>query len=211
MTQRGTFIAIEGLDGSGGTTQTRLLAQALRARGHELLTTREPSDGPVGRLIRAALRGQTAGLHDDIGVEAGNLADNVLPYLFAADRRDHLDRVILPAMERGAWVISDRYFPSSLAYQSLAAPFEFVAGLNAEFPVADLTLMLDLSPQACLDRIEARGQARERFETLERLMAIQSGYDRALRWVESRGGRVLRLDGAMAPELIRDQALGALA
>lgn len=180
------FLAIEGLDGSGGTTQTAALAACLRDLGARVLTTREPSDLPAGRLIRAALRGEA------------QVSDRVLPYLFAADRRDHLDREILPGLAGGTWVLSDRYLASSLAYQSLEIPFSRVVELNADFPLPDVTIQLDLPPEACMARILARGAARERFEGLELLRSIDAGYTRALAWCEARGGRVVRVD-ASAP------------
>lgn len=174
------FITVEGLDGSGGTTQLGRLAAACADHwpGRAIIRTREPSPGPVGRLIREALAG-------------GELGEAVLPYLFAADRRDHLDRVILPALARGAVVISDRYALSSLAYQSSAVGLERVLALNAGFPAPDLTLMLDLPPDECLERIIARGEARERFETLERLREIAAAYEAAIRAVP--GWRIARI------------------
>lgn len=183
----GRMVALEGLDGSGGTTQAALLEAAGRHRGLPVRRTREPSDGPVGRLIRAELAG-------------GTLGDAVLPYLFAADRRDHLDRVVLPAVARGELVVSDRYVLSSLAYQSPAHGLERVMALNADFPAPDLTLMLDLAPEACLERIERRGALRDRFESLDRLRVILEGYEAAIRLVRARGWKVVRVDGALPPE-----------
>ncbi len=165
----GCFVVIEGLDGSGGTTQLQRLAAAWREREpeREIVTTREPSDGPVGRLIRAQLAGE-------------ELGDAVLPYLFAADRRDHLDRVVLPVMARGGVVLSDRYALSSFAYQSAALGLPEVQRLNAAFPAPTLTLLLDLAPEACLDRIARRGAPRDRFETLTRLESVQRAYEAAI-------------------------------
>jgi dTMP kinase len=180
----GRLLAIEGLDGSGGTTQVGRLAAALRDRGLEVLVTGEPSRGPIGGLVRASLR------------RTSEVGEAVLPYLFAADRRDHLDREILPALARGAWVVTDRFLASSLAYQSLAAPFEHVSALNARFPLPDLTILLVLDPVRCLERVTGRGQERERFEDLDHLHAIEVAYDRALVWTEARGGPVARVDAA---------------
>ena len=96
---RGTFIVIEGLDGSGGTTQCRLLTQWLETQGaKEVIQTAEPTDLPVGTFIRKALKQDT---------DEGRLGDAV-SHLFAADRQDHLDRRVNPALARGAVVISDR-------------------------------------------------------------------------------------------------------
>lgn len=179
----GVFVAMEGLDGSGGTTQLRLLQGAWTAREptRAVVTTREPSDGPVGRLIRSQLAG-------------GEVGDAVLPYLFAADRRDHLDRVVLPALARGDVVLSDRYAMSSLAYQAEAHGFERVWALNAEFPAPTVTVMLELSPEKCLARIESRGLTRDRFETLDRLRRTAGWYAVAIERVRSAGWNIVCVD-----------------
>ncbi len=185
---RPLFIVIEGIDGSGGTTQVGLLTEWLRARGaREVQRTAEPSSGPVGRFIREALT---------LGSSNARLGDAVLPYLFAADRRDHLDREVIPALQRGAVVVSDRYYHSSLAYQSAAIGFAAVAELNATFRRPDLTLVLELSPEVCLARVQARGGAPERFEALERLRDVTDAYSAVVVHCRSRGERVVRLDAS---------------
>mgnify|MGYP002633439816 CR=1 FL=1 len=186
------FIAIEGLDGSGGTTQVQLLVQALSAHA-----TREPSDLPVGRLIRQALASR-------------ELGDGVLPYLFAADRKDHLEREIEPALAAGQHVVTDRYYHSSLAYQSLAAPLDFVLGLNQGFRAPDLTVFLDLSPEQCLERIAARSAHRDRFETLEQLRAISQSYGAALALLAGRGERIVAVDARGTPQQVHQRVLAAL-
>ncbi len=177
------FIAFEGLDGSGGTTQIGLFEAAVVAAGRGVCRTREPSDGPVGRLIRSELAG-------------GVVGDAVFGMLFAADRRDHLDRVVLPALARGEVVLTDRYFLSSLAYQSQALGLERVWGFNAEFPAADVVVMLDLPPAECLRRVEARGGVRDRFETLHQLERIAAAYEAAILRCLARGDRVERIDAS---------------
>lgn len=181
------FIVFEGLDGSGGTTQLRLLAAALRARGRHVVETGEPSRGPVGRLIREQLRG-------------GELADGVLPYLFAADRRDHVDRVIAPGVAAGQVVLSDRHFLSSLAYQAPAVGLDTAWRLNEAFRAPDLVLMLDAPVEVCLARVLARGQARERFETAERLAAVAAAYEAAIARCRERGDRIARIDARASVE-----------
>lgn len=181
------FIAFEGLDGSGGTTQIGLLESALRAGGRGVCRTREPSDGPVGKLIRAQLAG-------------GELGDSVLGHLFAADRRDHLDRVVSPALERGEVVLTDRYFLSSLAYQSLSLGLERVWALNAEFRAADVVIVLDLPVEECLARVAARGGVRDRFETLEQLRRVADAYEAAITRCRLRGDRVVRVDASGPPD-----------
>ena len=186
------FIAIEGLDGSGGTTQVQLLVQALGAHA-----TREPSDLPVGRLIRQALASR-------------ELGDGVLPYLFAADRKDHLEREIEPRLAAGQAVVTDRYYHSSLAYQSLAAPLDFILGLNRGFRAPDLTVFLDLTPEECLERIAARSPHRDRFETLEQLRAISQSYGAALALLAGRGERIAAIDARGTPEQVHQRVLAAL-
>ena len=122
----------------GGTTQVRELAEWLTTRAMPVLCTREPTDGPIGRLIRRALSPSD---------EASVLSDAVLPYLFAADRRDHLDRRVLPALHAGTTVITDRYVPSSLAYQGLTIGVDAAFELNAAFRAPDLTVVLEVSPE----------------------------------------------------------------
>ena len=182
------FIAMEGLDGSGGTTQTGHLAEWLRTRGQsEVLITCEPSTGPVGRFIRDTLNPDH---------EASVIGDSVLPFLFAGDRRDHLDREIIPALQRGAAVITDRYYHSSFAYQSLAVGMPMVAGLNERFRAPDITIFLDLEPSESLARIEARGETRERFEALDRLRQIQEAYYAVLVHCRARGEHIVRIDAS---------------
>ncbi|MGB0638601.1 MAG: dTMP kinase [Myxococcota bacterium] len=196
------FIAVEGLDGSGGTTQTRLLADWFRERGHnEVATTSEPSTGPVGRFIRTVL---------DPEHEASVVGDAVLPFLFAGDRRDHLDREVIPTLQRGAAVITDRYYHSSLAYQSLAIGLPAVAALNERFRPPDVTVFLDLEPEESLARILARGASLERFEALDRLRAIYEAYEAVLVHCRARGEHIVRIDARGSIEEVHYRVVAAV-
>ena len=196
------FIVLEGLDGSGSTTQLRLLAEVLRLRGSpapaEIVCTAEPTSGPVGRLIREALAGRLVG-------------EGVLPYLFTADR---LDRVVLPALARGATVLSDRYLLSSLAYQSAVLPMARVDALNADFRAPDLTILMELPVEECLARIEARAREqsvqREIFEHRERLIRIAAAYDQAAALRAAAGDHVVRLDASGSREAVHSRILAAV-
>ena len=196
------FVVIEGLDGSGGTTQVQRLCAWLEGQGASVQATREPSDGPVGRFIRQALAPDNP---------ESRLGDNVLPYLFAADRRDHLDRVVMAGLEAGSFVVSDRYYHSSLAYQSLSVGLHEVAELNRHFRAPDLTVFLDLSPEACLERILARGGQRDRFEELERLRQIQDAYESVLVLCRTRGERIARVDASGTRDEVTAAILAHLA
>lgn len=178
------FIVIEGLDGAGTTTQVAALAQHLRSHGHVVHETHEPTDGPVGRLIRASLRGAE-----------GSVVEQALPWMFAADRADHLSRTVDPALHAGTWVVSDRYLHSSLAYQSLVLPLDDVYDLNRTFRVPDLTVFVDVDVEVCLARIEARGGVREIFERRDRLVAIRDAYEQVLDKLYGRGDPIVRVDG----------------
>jgi dTMP kinase len=145
---RGWFIAFEGGEGAGKSTQTEALAQFLRGNGHEVVVTFEPGDTPVGQILRGLL----------LGHEAGTLAPRTEALLFAADRAEHVAAVIRPALERGAVVITDRYIDSSLAYQGAGRtlPVDEVAQLSAwasQELTPDLTVLLDLPARSGLQRV----------------------------------------------------------
>ena len=135
---RPIFVVLEGIDGSGTTTQLPRLVAHLGARGRAAVATREPSTGPVGQLLRQVLAGQHR-LTDGAAFDGRAMA-----LLFAADRRDHLCREIEPALAAGSDVVSDRYLLSSLAYQAEEAERDWVAGLARGVRRADLTLLLDV-------------------------------------------------------------------
>jgi dTMP kinase len=156
---RGRFITFEGGEGAGKSTQVRRLAERLSALGHQVVTTREPGGSPGAESIRALL---VEGAVD----RWSPISETLL--MFAA-RRDHIERVIAPALARGAWVICDRFYDSTRAYQgagggaseALIASLE-AAVVGAETP--DLTLILDLPVATGLARAASRGQGEARFE-----------------------------------------------
>jgi dTMP kinase len=155
---RGLFIALEGIDGSGTTTQLGRVAAHLTSRGRRVHTTREPSNGPVGRLLREILLGGHRGPGD---APVDGLA---MALLFAADRRDHLRREIEPALSAGIDVVTDRYLLSSLAYQAEEAARDWVEGLARDVPAPDLTLLLDVPVAVAAARRRAAGRSIERYD-----------------------------------------------
>ena len=154
----GLFIALEGIDGSGTTTQLGRLAARLTALGRRVHTTREPSEGPVGRLLREILLG---GHRGPDGAPVDGLA---MALLFAADRRDHLHREIQPALAAGLDVITDRYLMSSLAYQAEEAARDWVEVLARDLRPTDLTLLLDVPVAVAAARRLAAGRSTERYD-----------------------------------------------
>jgi dTMP kinase len=164
------FIVLEGIDGSGTTTQLDRLASYLCTRGRRPHTTREPSQGPIGRLLREILLGGHR-LPGGAGVDGLAMA-----LLFAADRRDHLTREIEPALAAGMDVISDRYLLSSLAYQAQEADRAWVAGLARDLRVPDLTVLLDVPVAVAAARRRAAGRPDERYDADEIQTRVAARY-----------------------------------
>jgi dTMP kinase len=122
--------------------------------------------------------------------------------MFAADRADHLARLVEPSLERGATVVSDRYLHSSMAYQSLEIGLEAVFSLNASFRVPDLTVFVAVSVDTCLARIEARGGEREIFEERTRLERIDTAYRAVLSRLRTRGDPIVVVDGEQPIDVV---------
>jgi dTMP kinase len=201
---RGRFIVLEGLDGAGTTTQLERLSAALRAEGHSVLATREPSNGPIGTMIRQILTGRLL-----LPGGAGPMAPETIALLYAADRTDHLKAEVLPALEAGKIVISDRYVLSSLAYQGASLSMAWVEAANGYAVSPDLTLFVHVSPAVAAQRRAARGGAKELFEedALQRKIARQ--YEEAIRRRESQE-RIVRIDGEQPVEKVTEAALAEI-
>ncbi|MCL2625666.1 MAG: dTMP kinase [Cystobacterineae bacterium] len=190
---RGKFLVIEGLDGAGTTTQAGLLVEALRRRGLSAQATCEPSKGPVGALIRQALSGR-------LSLEGGKaLSPQTLALLFAADRDDHLEAEVKPALEQGHWVVSDRYLLSSLAYQPLSLPVEWIAALNAHALVPDCTVFLRIEPKLAASRLSLRPRV-ELYEALETQRKVAENYERAISIRRQAGEHILSMDASLPKE-----------
>jgi dTMP kinase len=194
---RGRFIVLEGIDGSGTTTQAARLAAALAERGHRVCTTAQPSDGAIGRLIRQQL-----------GADPDRRA---LALLFAADRLDHVAQTIEPALARGQTVVCDRYVVSSWAYQSLDSPPDWVRAINRHAPWPDLTLWLDLDVHTAQARIGRRtaedGTPPELFDAARLQTRIAAAYTEILDDPELSG--VVRIDAGASRDDIAAAVLQA--
>ncbi|MBP6628932.1 MAG: dTMP kinase [Kofleriaceae bacterium] len=182
------LIVLEGLDGAGTTSQAQRLATALTAAGHRVHVTREPSDGPIGRLLRAMLTGQHA-------LEGQALDQSMFSLLFAADRMDHLQREVEPALAAGAIVISDRWYHSSLAYQGTGAERAWIRTLNQRARVPDLTLLLRVRAEVAAARRHAAGRSQELFEDLAMQERVAAGYDAVMADLAAAGQPITILDG----------------
>ncbi len=159
------FIVFEGLDGSGKSTQIKLLAEDFAARGERCLVTREPSDSnPAGLLARQAINGGC------------KLENETLALLFAADRYEHAFNEIMPALSKGGHVICDRYYYSNLAYQG---NFERVSSYNNEvmrLAKPDIVFFIDVPPRECIRRITARGGDKGFYENIHSLNRVRDAF-----------------------------------
>ena len=195
----GRLIVIEGLDGAGTTTQVRRLVEQLTAQGQYAHATREPSDGPVGKLIREMLTGGHA-------IEGQSLSQGTFGLLFAADRLDHLQREVEPKIAAGATVISDRWYHSSLAYQGTGADRDWIAMLNARARRPDLTVFLRVRPEVAAERRAAARRKEELFEDLRMQQEVDAGYRATIAELIAAGERIETIDG----EQSEDQVFAAI-
>lgn len=189
----GFFIALEGGDGAGKSTQAEALAEWIRAKGHEVVLTREPGATPVGKRLRSIL----------LDVSSAGLSHRAEALLYAADRAEHIDTVVRPALERGAVVITDRYIDSSVAYQGAGrdlSPTE-IARINrwaTDGLVPNLTVLLDVDPETARERFT---EAPDRLESepAEFHARVRAGF---LTLAAADPGRYLVVDAGQEPESV---------
>lgn len=162
----GKFIVIEGLDGSGKSAQVDLIVDFLKSKGREVILTKEPTiDSEAGRKVKQALKGEI------------KLEPLDLQKLYVEDRREHLKNKVIPALEQGKFVVSSRYAFSTFAYgYSDGLDVDLLVKLNDEFLLPDLTIVIDVLPESCIDRIEKRGEPKELFEKKEKLAKVNEVY-----------------------------------
>lgn len=163
---KGYFIVLEGPDGAGKSLQGELLKKYIESGGHKVLLTKEPTNTSAASLKIA-----------DVIVRKQEIDPYELNKLFADDRREHLEKEIRPALMRGEIVIGDRYFFSSFAYGALGCDLEAIIDLNKSFLKPDLTILLLVSPETCMNRLKKRsGDNLEFYESLNKLKKIVSNY-----------------------------------
>jgi len=193
--KKNLFIAFEGIDGSGKSTQVKLLSESLEKAGHKIYTTFEPTDSPIGRIIRDIFNHRLEADHRTI---AG---------LFVADRLDHLlnkQNGILRKMEEGYTVITDRYYFSSYAYHGAHMSLDWVIeanALSAGLLRPDINIFIDISPEISLNRIAKSRHSMELFETLDNLRQVKDKYYEAIEKLKDQE-RVFITDGNREPEAI---------
>ena len=201
----GRFIVFEGIDGSGTSTQSKRLAEALRNQGRPCHLTFEPTAHSIGSVIRDLIEGTTPLPADP------TQAKRLLAMLFAADRLDHLDhpeRGICARLKNGEDVVLARYVLSSLAYEGEeSAELELVTTLNASFPLPDLTVYLSCPVDVALKRINSTRERVDVFENAEKLQRVKTNYERS---IANYAGRVLTLEATLLADDIAAAILAEL-
>ena len=183
MGRKGVFIVIEGLDGSGKTTQANLLAKKLH-QNYNIMLTAEPSRGKIGTFIRESCL-----------YEEKRLPTEVEALLFAADRIDHIQKEVKPALDDGKIVICDRYVYSSLAYQgSTGLDLDWIKSINSLALKADFAILIDVAPERVLERLKRKKSVMETLETQEKVREVY------LKFIEK--GELLRINGDEAKDVV---------
>jgi len=186
MGKKGIFIVIEGLDGSGKTTQVGLLAKKLSQKYNVLLTA-EPSRGKIGTFIRQGCL-----------YEEERLPTEAEALLFAADRIEHLQKEVKPALDEGKLVICDRYIYSSLAYQGSAGlSLAWIETINARALQPDFSIFIDVDPERVLERLQRKKSVMETLETQRKVREVY------LKFVEK--GDLIRVDGDKPKKAVGDE------
>lgn len=193
--KKGKFIAFEGIDGSGKSTQIQLLSNTLRKMGIFCYTTMEPTDSPIGSLIHQIMTGR---IKTDNKVIAG---------LFVADRLDHLlndVNGVLAKINEGTTVITDRYYFSSYAYHSIDMPMEWVIQANSQSKSIlqpDINIFIDVDPDVAIERIAKNRFHQELFEKKVRLIEVRKNYLEAFEKLEGEE-KYVKIDGNRSQEAI---------
>ena len=184
------FVVFEGIDGSGTTTQLKLLQENLNTPPSFHITC-EPTDTIIGKIIRTGLR------------KEAEFDPKTLAYLFAADRNEHIfgKKGIMERCKTGELVVSDRYFPSSLVYQGLSCGNELPELLNRHFPLPELLFFFDIDPKIAEERMADRA-FKEIFEHLDFQKQARELYKEVLEKLSLKGTRIVNIDSTMAPEYI---------
>lgn len=187
--QKALFIAFEGIDGSGKSTQAKLLADKLNQIGQKTILTCEPTKDQLGKMIRDAFAHKT------------HLHEEVIAGLFVADRLQHIlddTNGIIATLQRGTHVVSDRYVFSSYAYQGVHTDMDWVIQANslaAKLARADLTVFIQIDPAEAMARIAANREVTEKYETLENLKQVNENYLKSFDLFKDKE-HILMIDGS---------------
>lgn len=161
---KGKLIVFEGIDGAGLTTQSHMLEKYLKEKKYEVVLTKEPTNNLIGGIIRAALKKEWL------------TSNRTLQLLFSADRAHHLEKEIIPALEDGKIVISDRYFISTIAYGMIELEKDWLKALNSKFLLPDIIFIIDVPVEVSIERIKASRFGFELFEEKKKLEKIRNNF-----------------------------------
>ncbi|MBI4410191.1 MAG: dTMP kinase [Gemmatimonadetes bacterium] len=190
----GRFIVLEGLDGSGQTTQAQLLVKWLQdKRNQPAYYTKEPTDGPVGAMLKLALSHRLTSPGDK--KDHRPIDPITMALWFAADRADHLYNEIIPKLRDGVTVVADRFYLSSLAYQSITLDYSWIREINRDALRPDLTVFLDVPPRICVKRMQTQRWHVELYEDLSTLEKVGKNYHECIRQLQVNGERIELVDG----------------
>lgn len=188
----GLFIAFEGIDGAGSSTQLELLTKTLRKEGFRVLATKEPTTNVVGGLIKGVL------------TDSVKLPADSLQLLFSADRAHHLVREIIPVLAKGNVVLTDRYFFSTVAYGALDLDREWLLDLNKNFLLPDFIFILDIAAKVSIERIKNSRFEVELFENEEKLSKVAKNF---LALAKKFPKNTYVLDGELSIKEVADQVI----
>lgn len=186
LRKKSSFVCIEGLDGCGKTTQTRLLVERLRQKGYDAMYTTEPTHGEIGEFIK------------EYCLHGGRRVSSVVEaLLFAADRFEHVEKIVVPSISRGKLVVTDRYVYSSLAYQGAAGlDLDWIKEMNKYVMSPDLALFIDVEPETVVQRLKHNKSVMENLDTQRRVQEVY------LRFVEK--GELIKIDGNRSKQEVAD-------
>jgi len=189
--EKALFIVFEGPDGSGQSTQVMLLKNYLTEKGFDVLLLKEPTvDSEAGKKIRKVL-------DQEIKVSSTDLQE-----LFVSDRKEHLDKTIIPALKQGKVVISDRYFFSTFAFGAAdGLDMEWLIDMNKAFLYPDFTFFLEVRPEVCVKRIKKRGERVTLFEKEKQLAKVSEKY----KVLKARFNDIYVIDGEKSIEKVFEQ------
>ncbi len=194
----GKFLVFEGIDGSGKSTQIQQAYLSLQDQGKDVVSTFEPTDGPIGRLIRQMLSGK-------VPTDQRTIAS-----LFAADRTDHLvnsDTGVRKQVDDGKIVLCDRYYFSSYAYHAQYIDMDWVIqanSLNSDILRPHATLFIDVDPDICMERIQASRETLEIYEKIDIMKQVRANYFTAFERLKDQE-KVVIIDGNQTPQIVAQQ------
>lgn len=191
------FIVLEGLDGSGTTTQLKRLSKELTSIGSTVYPTFEPTEGPIGKMARNILQMK-------ISLEPKSVSK-----VFAADRYEHIygKGGIIENLNEGRMVICDRYLFSSLAYQSPECGFDFVYKTNSDYPLPEHLIFLSVPVEVCQSRLDKRGETEELFDAEEFQIKVDKNYHKAMEIYSDTKMKIHLIDGTKTPTDITNEIM----